>query len=88
MVLLGSLNVSIRATGPALPSFYAFRACRLAALFTCGPASPLRSINEATAAIPCWDVYHDSRGTNATLDCGEKTALGEIKASDLLGDPV
>ena len=53
-----------------------------------GLPPPLRSINEATAAIPCWDVYHDSRGTNATLDCGEKTALGEIKASDLLGDPV
>lgn len=59
------------------------------ALFHCGPA-PLtpRSINEATAAIPCWNVYHDSHGANATLDCGEKTALGAIQASDLFNDPV
>uniref|UniRef100_A0A7R9V6U3 Hydroxyproline O-arabinosyltransferase-like domain-containing protein n=1 Tax=Chlamydomonas euryale TaxID=1486919 RepID=A0A7R9V6U3_9CHLO len=32
----------------------------------------VRAFNEATAAIPCWDEYHDSRGAVVTRGCGEK----------------
>ncbi|GAX76986.1 hypothetical protein CEUSTIGMA_g4433.t1 [Chlamydomonas eustigma] len=47
----------------------------------------VRSLNEATDAIPCWNQYYESSGGVANKDCGEKPPPTESGFRYLIDDP-